>query len=605
MDIKVLPPEVVDQIAAGEVVERPAHLVKELVENSLDALATKIEIDVDMGGRKIKVSDNGKGIYFDDLPFVCARHATSKISQADDLWKLGTYGFRGEALASIASVSKLKLVSKRKGESQAYLYENHFGSSQKPMVTGSEYGTTIEIEDLFSNVPARLKFLKSDAAEVTQIKNVVKALALAYPAVEFKFKQQGKVVFYYPADTVMVARAQKVLEAKELFYVKNEYQNYSLEMSYSSPHVTTGTSKQIWIFVENRWVNDKTIQAAILGAYRSLLMHGEFPYVVIKIKVPPGEVDVNIHPTKSQVKFTDSSFIFKFVHNTLRAELEKALWLGTMDQGGTYPKARVQMPEPKQVDHTQLNTLLFKDESFMQVQYAKKSFEMPLETMARPHLPTEPAFVSSSSEVLASPESKPAVEGFWSRLQVLGQTHLTYILAEGHNSLFLIDQHAAHERVVFEKLMANWKIGKFEIQGFLFPLSISLTAEQVEAMMGLREEFLKMGLEIDQAGPETLLLASAPSFVSEKAITKGLTEFAEEITQTGGSFSFENKVIDIFATLACHSVVRAGMPMSKEEMQSLLKQMDEFSLSSYCPHGRNVFIELPYTKIERDFGRLS
>jgi DNA mismatch repair protein MutL len=616
MDIKILPPEVVDQIAAGEVVERPAHLVKELVENSLDAFASKIEIDVDLGGRKLKISDNGTGIFAADLPLVCARHATSKISQADDLWKLATYGFRGEALASIASVSKLKLVSKKKGEDQAYVYENHFGVSRAPLVTGGEYGTIIEIDDLFSNVPARLKFLKSDAAEVTQIKNAVKALALAYPKVEFKFKQQGKVIFYYPADVDTLQRAKKVLEIKDLYHVENNYQNYKMELIYSSPHVTVGSSKQIWIFVENRWVNDKTIQSAIMGAYRSLLMHGEYPYIVIKISTPPGEVDVNIHPTKSQVKFTDSSFIFKWVHNALRAELEKAPWLGDLD---------IATPM-RRVDATSTPSLSFSDESFQQIQYSKKSFEapqsFPLAYTESDSSPSVPKYfeTSSAANIQLSENENPSLDNssageksadlstgnrFWSKLQVLGQTHLTYILAEGQNSLFLIDQHAAHERVMFEKLISHWKNSNFEVQGYLFPLSIELSAEQVEGVVALRHEFLKMGLELDQAGPETILVNSAPSFISEKALQKSIVEFAHELSSQGGSFSFEKKVIDVFATMACHSVVRAGQSLSMEQMQSLLQQMDEFSLSSYCPHGRNVFVEIPYTKIERDFGRLS
>lgn len=626
MDIKILPPDVIDQIAAGEVVERPAHLVKELVENSLDAFATKVEVDVDLGGRKLRISDNGTGIYAADLPLVCARHATSKISLADDLWKLKTYGFRGEALASIASVSKLKLISKKKGETKGYMYENHFGKGNDPLVTGAEYGTVIEVDDLFSNVPARLKFLKSDSAEVTQIKNAVKALALAYPHVEFKFKQQGKVVFFYPAEESLLERTKKVLEAKELYFAEKQFQDHTLEIAYSSPHVTLGTSKQIWIFVENRWVDDRSIRAAVMEAYRSLLMHGEYPYVVIKLKVPPGTVDVNIHPTKSQVKFTDSSFIFKFVHNSLRAELERAPWLGGMDRGAV-----------PRVFEAPVQNMSFQDDSFEKVQYLKKSFSpqdpVGLRSQGLPELQVFPAFSAQGSEPLSTegpcfalqeaaysapsefiapsengPSSSTALSStgtFWSRLQVLGQTHLTYILAEGQNSLFLIDQHAAHERVAFEKLMASFKSGNFEVQGFLIPLSLNLTAEQVDALMALKADFLKMGLEIDQAGPETLLVASAPSFVSEKGIAKSIQQFADEMIQLGGSFSFEKKVIDIFATMACHSVVRAGQSLSHEEMRSLLEQMDEFTLSSYCPHGRNVFIELPYTKIEKDFGRIN
>jgi DNA mismatch repair protein MutL len=311
MDIKILSSEVVDQIAAGEVVERPSHLLKELMENSLDAGATQIEVDVDEGGKKIRVSDNGKGIHFEDLSLVCARHATSKISDADDLWKLHTFGFRGEALASISSVSRLKITSRRHEATQAYALENHFGKEQKPFPAGREPGTTVEVEELFSNVPARLKFLKSDSAEITQIKSVVKALALANPAVEFKLKQQGKILLFFPFVPDLLSRAKNVLDIKDVFYVQREYQGYRLEMVYSSPQTTTGNSKQIWIFVQNRWVADRTIQAALMESYRSLLMHGEYPFVVIKLHVPESTVDVNIHPTKSQVKFVDSSQIFK------------------------------------------------------------------------------------------------------------------------------------------------------------------------------------------------------------------------------------------------------------------------------------------------------
>lgn len=608
MEIRVLEPEVVDQIAAGEVVERPAHLAKELIENSLDAQATRIEIDVDLGGRKLKITDNGRGIYKEDLPLVCARHATSKIAKADDLWSLHTFGFRGEALASISSVSKLKIISKRKEQNKAYVFENNFGVGSEPLLTGADEGTTVEIDDLFANVPARLKFLKSDSAEVTQIKNVVKALALAHPQVEFKFKHQGKVLFYYSQDDSLLNRAAKVLDTKDLFSATNEYQGYRVEVVMSSPHTTTGNSKQIWIFVENRWVGDRTIQAALMESYRSLLMHGEFPLAVVKVFTPEGEVDVNIHPTKSQVKFTDQSFIFRLVHNTVRAQLEKAPWIQTLNRGESAPTSlSSNFPEaPAVADYS----LSFRDQAFEQTQYPQKSFVSALEEAGRSrserwdggfvHAVAETSGISSA---LAASET-PSDQTFWSRLQVLGQSHLTYILAEGANSLFLIDQHAAHERVVFERLMENWRQGKFEVQDFLLPLTLEAPADQIEALLGLREEFGRMGLQFEQGGPETLLISSSPNFVSEKALVQSLKKFAEECAHIGGSFSFEKKVADIFATMACHSVVRAGQALSLEEMRSLLLQMDDYRLSSYCPHGRNVFVELPFYKIEKDFGRI-
>lgn len=612
MEIKVLSSDVVDQIAAGEVVERPAHLLKELIENCIDAGATQIEVDVTNGGKSIKVVDNGKGISPEDLPLVCARHATSKISQADDLWKLRTFGFRGEALASISSVSRVKITSRKKDSEKAFMLENQFGKDTAPVPAGREPGTTVEIEDLFSNVPARLKFLKSDSAEFTQIKSVFKAMALANCDVEFKLKQHGKVLLFYPLAQDFLARSKSVLEIKDVFSVEKNYQGYQLEAVYSSPQTTTGNSKQLWIFVQNRWVTDRTIQAAILEAYRSLLMHGEYPFVVLKLHVPEETVDVNIHPTKSQVKFVDSSQIFRFVHASLRGELEQAPWIATLNQKQQpLGQERISVDTtfaPKVEIPTQQRSLSFSSPDFLKTQYQQKEFSMDaLRKAAAPHQPDESRIVFgeaagasfSSDSVQREPELS-----FWSKLHVIGQSHLTYILAEAENSFFMIDQHAAHERVVFERLMENWKNKKFDIQDFLLPLSIQLSAESVDQMLALHSEFSQLGVELEKAGPETLLILSSPSFISETALVKSLNKFADEIISLGGSFSFEKKVGDVFATMACHSVVRAGQAMSLEEMKSLLVQMDEYRLSSYCPHGRNVYIEIPFTKIEKDFGRL-
>ncbi len=618
MEIQVLSSEVVDQIAAGEVVERPSHLLKELIENSLDAQATQIEVDVDEGGKKIKVSDNGKGIHRDDLPLVCARHATSKISQADDLWRLQTFGFRGEALASISSVSRLKVISRAVTSEQAYSLENQFGREEKPLPAGREVGTTIEIQDLFSNVPARLKFLKSDSAETTQIKNVIKAMALANPLVEFKLRQQGKMTLFYPPQQDLLSRARAVLEQKDLFFFTREYQGYRLDCVYSSPQATTGNSKQIWSFVQNRWVADRTIQAAIMEAYRSLLMHGEYPFVVVKLEVPKDTVDVNIHPTKSQVKFTDSSQIFRFVHASLRTEIEQAPWIARMSRSTEAEGSKTDLFSAKQSPAASVpivaveKNLSFSSGDFSKTQFQQKTFSMDAlrkagESLRETTTPqsTVDDFEKSFASVLQAPvASAHEVLSFWSQLQVIGQSHLTYIVAEGESAFFLVDQHAAHERVVFERLMAHWKDGKFDVQSYLLPLSMELPAESVDQLISLSEEFKRMGVELEKAGPETLLISSAPSFISEKALVKALTQFAEETSTRGGSFSFERKVADIFATMACHSVVRAGQALSLEEMKSLLQQMDEFRLSSYCPHGRNVYLEIPLTKIEKDFGRL-
>ncbi|MBY0313983.1 MAG: DNA mismatch repair endonuclease MutL [Bdellovibrionales bacterium] len=613
MEIKILDPQVIDQIAAGEVVERPSHLVKELIENSLDAGATKVEVEVDQGGKKVKIIDNGKGIYKGDLPLVCARHATSKISELDDLWKLSTYGFRGEALASIASVSRLKITSRRRGESTAYSYINNFGTSSEAMISGGDEGTTIEIDELFANVPARLKFLKSDSAEVVQIKNVVKAQALSYPQVDFKLRVKNEVVFFYKKTDSLLKRAQDIFDSNDLFTTSNDYQGYKVEVVYSSPNTTAKVNKNLWCFVQNRWVQDRTMMAAVMEAYRNLLMHGEYPYALIKVQVPPEDVDVNIHPTKSQVKFKDNSFIFKIVQSTLCASLETAPWIekmGVAERQANSESFRLEIgPEP-------MNTS-FASQEFERVQYAKR--HIPTEQSEFPKISdlralaqareTAPVGAMSLSETPSTmgswSESTPVEtrESFWSRLQVLGQAHLTYILAEGSQALYMVDQHAAHERVLFEKLMEQWKNKQFEIQNYLLPLSIEMEPDQLELIMALKNDFSDLGLEIEQGGPQTLLVTAALNFITEKAISKSLLKMAEDLRLKGGSFSFQAQVGDLFATMACHTAVRAGQPMSREQMVSLLEQMDDFALSSYCPHGRNVYVEMSYGSIEKNFGR--
>lgn len=615
MEIQSLKPEVVDQIAAGEVVERPAHLVKELVENSLDAGASSVEIELSQGGREVRVKDNGRGIFKEDLPLACSRHATSKVTEADDLWNLSTYGFRGEALASISSVSRLKISSKREGAVEAYSYENEFGKGISPYPAGAMDGTTVEIKDLFSNTPARLKFLKSDSAETTQIKQVVKALALAYPKVEFRLKQNNKLLLYYPQCEDLRSRAQQVLDLKEAYSVEHEVSGNRMEVIFSSPHETCGVRKNIWSFVQGRWVQDKSIVAAVMEAYRSLLMHGEYPFCVVQLSVDPAEVDVNIHPTKSQVKFTDNKQIFRLVHHPLREALEKAPWLATKTTGELrdLDESNTSVPSAPtfSVQEEAPQSLSFRGESFEKTQFSKKVFSPLTNTQqevgaARVGMEElkRAANIEPSDTFSAVEVKRPQTERFWSHLNVLGQTHSTYILAESASSFYLIDQHAAHERVMFERLMSNWQNGKFETQQYLIPLSIDLNEEDVENLVQQSSWLERMGLMIEQSGPQAIVVTSAPTLLKEAAIVECLQKLAEQLASVGGGFSVENKVSELFSTMACHSSVRAGQILSVEQMKSLLEQMDEFAFSSYCPHGRNVYIEWPLTRIEKDFGRI-
>lgn len=592
MEIQKLNSDVIDKIAAGEVVERPAHLLKELLENSIDAGATKIEIDVDHGGKSICVTDNGKGVFPEEIPLVFARHATSKIKDSDDLWKLATFGFRGEALASIASVSHLDFTSRRRGQDKAYRVHCEFGNLGEIMETAAPEGTRVQVSQLFSNIPARLKFLKSEAAEVTQIKNVIKAMALQHPNVEWKFKNKGTLQFFWNEQTSLIERARKVFEIDKLYENTFEYEGFKAHVIFADPANVVKVSRQIWIFIQNRWVQDRGLQAAVMEAYHSLLMHGQYPICFVSVECPPDEVDVNIHPTKSQVKFIDSKKAFRVVHYCLRQAIEQAPWL-------VRPKSEIkeEIPVPQNEN--------FLDNQIQRTQF-KTKYYAPV--IPQREIPIGPPIGMAELKMAAvreefTPEVATGESGYWSSLQVVGQVDLTYIVTQAGDKMVLVDQHAAHERVAYEKLMKAWRESQIEVQNFLFPLTIDLNEIAVENLLLATDQLAKAGVVIEQAGPASLAISSLPSFIKEKGLVEALIRMANDIEAQGGSFAFEKSVGDFFATMACHSVVRAGQSLSIEEMSQLLKDMDEFPLSGFCPHGRNVSLEFPFSKLEKDFGR--
>jgi len=580
----VLSSEIVNQIAAGEVVERPSHLVKELVENSLDANSDQITIEISEGGRFIRVQDNGNGIVTADLGKALQRHATSKITKTDDLWNLHTFGFRGEALASAAAVSKMTLKSFEKNEKNSAQIESKFGVISEIKPSSQTLGTEIKIEDLFENVPARLKFLKSETSEATQIKTVIKAMALAHPQVEFRLISNGDLQLYYPKRAQKTERAIDVLEKKELFETRGESASFKCHIIFSSPQEVAKTSKQIWIFAQNRWVQDRALQASVMDAYRSLLMHGEYPYVALYLNCKPEEIDVNIHPTKSQIKFQDAGSAFRIVHSTLRSAIEKAPWMSSY-QGVTSAAA---------VHHNTQNTkqnfapnLKLYDHSFMQTQFKNKDFNIS----------------TQNNEVLVNTIANTG--GYWSALQVIGQVNLTYIICQKEDRLIFVDQHAAHERVVYESLMQAWRAGNFEVQNYLFPLAIDLSEDKIEVLLKQVFEIRKMGFEIEQLGPMTIGIKSAPALLKDYGLPLVFEKMAVDFLNNGGSFAIEKKISDLFASMACHSVVRAGQSLSVAEMQELLKSMDQYALSSFCPHGRPVSVETPFAELDRLFGRIN
>lgn len=643
MEIKLLPPEVVDQIAAGEVVERPSHLVKELVENSIDAGATKISVEYSLGGRFVKISDNGKGISPEEMPLSLQRFATSKISEANDLWKLKTFGFRGEALASISSVSRLTMTSRKKGEPTAHQMICEFGKKTEIDPVGGAEGTTIIIEQLFDNTPARLKFLKSDVAEHGSIRSTLKSLALAHPSVEIQVSESNKMLFFWPVCSSRKERAEQILEVKPLYEGSAERGNVKAYAVFADPHNVAKTSKNIWLFAQDRSIQDRSIQAAVQEAFRNMLMHGEYPIAAVWVETDPDSIDVNIHPTKSQVKFQDASLAFRAVAAAIRGTLEQAPWIQSkLEKSGMTVNPASHTVKTSLGEVTVNSTaqifenLEFKDQSLNVTQFAKKEFpllqpnlDMDLYRNKEQEQRETPMVVRTSSVSSAivgpkvsmldlvhaaesrnsgaelSPNEAPTTKSnYWSSLDVLGQANQTYIVCQARDKVVFVDQHAAHERVVFEKLMDAWKGGSTDVQEYLFPLAVDLSPEKIEALMCLTQDIARLGVHIEALGPGTVGVRAAPSIIKESILGSVLDKMATQALEQGGSFALERAVGDICATMACHSVVRAGQSLSIEQMKSLLAEMDLYPMSSFCPHGRPVSVEYPFVKLEKDFGRI-
>lgn len=626
MAIVQLDPKTVDQIAAGEVLERPASLVKELVENSLDASSTRIEVQISAGGREIVVHDNGSGIDPQDLPLALSRFATSKITKFDDLFELGTFGFRGEALASAASVSRLRMSSRTLGRNRASVIDSNYGKNEVAPDEPREVGTTVQVTGLFENVPARLKFLKSDIQEISQIKKTLKALALVHPKTEFLVRVEGELVLHWPFREQWRDRVEDVLGLKGLLTASSQEVGWQVQAAFSNPNETQKTSQNIWLFVNDRWVQDRSLQQAVMEAYRNLLMHGEWPSAVVRLFVPPDQLDVNVHPAKSQVKFIEPRVAFRLIHHSIRNVLEKAPWLESFQSSPAMRVERVHdfvpAPEPTQIHLQDWQEAARARDAFVEVTTSHTSdsgskqntaAEPPLRQeprISQALLRTEAALQPRSPEPVSlqaptpTPGTKGGIEPRWSRLQILGQAAATYILAQSPHALVLIDQHAAHERVAFERLMRAWREGSPEVQNFLIPASMELDESLVEALMSQREFLAKAGIEIERGGPNQILVSSCPSILKDSAVVEVLEKLARDVLSYGESFKFEAQMAEVFASMACHSVIRAGQVLKKEEMEALLAQMDEFGLSSFCPHGRPVFVEYPFRELEKDFGRL-
>lgn len=581
MDIQVLDDNTINKIAAGEVIERPASALKELLENAADSGATRIDVSFDEGGKNlIKVVDNGSGIKPEQLRLALQRHATSKLKKIEDLNSIQTLGFRGEALASMGAVSELTLSSGTKGSAKGAKIKASGGKLSEVEPAASIEGTQVEVKNLFYNVPARQKFLKSSSGETAAIKKVFKNFALIHPEITVSLKQDQKQVFVYPKQDFF-SRACDVLEVKkqDCFYLNETVDDMNLEAVLVHPKLNMATLMGLYIFVQTRPVQDKLIQQAVLEGYRNLVMEHQYPQAVVSLKVNPEFVDVNTHPSKLQVKFQNSSTIFKFINQSIKKVFESNLEKTINPVRVSFEQADIQ---PSFINEAP-------------TQYNQKTFYNHQQGI---FIPSEVSSVVNTAEPI-----KETKVHTWSSMQVIGQFANTYIVAQSQKGLLLIDQHAAHERVLFERLKNKSKIEK---QASLIEELVELAPEKIEALLqeNIQHALQNLGFEFYQRSPTHLALSTKPTFLLDVGMQNLFDRLSEQVLDAGSHSVLEDIITDVWASMSCHGAIRAGKVLSKEEMQALLVQMEENSFSSFCPHGRPVSVLLTQYDLEKLFKRI-
>jgi DNA mismatch repair protein MutL len=574
MPIKILPEEVASQIAAGEVVERPASVVKELVENALDAGASHISITVEEAGKRlIEVADNGAGIPNGELVLALSRHATSKLSQAKDLFSISTLGFRGEALASIASVSRFTITSRPKEQEAGMRLVVEGGQQQgDPQPIGAPAGTVVRVEDLFYNVPARKKFLKTDSTERRRIDALVTRYTLAYPEVRFQLVQEGRTAVQTSGsgdrrEALAVLFSAEI--AKQMLELDAEYDEFAVRGFISPTSLTRSNRQGITFFVNGRWVQDIALSTALIQGYHSMLMVGRYPLAVIFLEMPPAKVDVNVHPAKSEVRFANRDEIFTSVQRAVRRAL---LAYSPVPQVNTQVRWAPQ-PPPRFVPS---------EESYDS--YSDDEIEQ-IEAGERPPVTGQPQLPASDMPLL----------------RLVGQVGSAFLVAEGPDGLYLVDQHAAHERVLFEKLMAQ-RGEQIPSQTLLDPVTVELPAESSRLLEGQIPLMEKLGFQIEPFGPSTYRVRSVPTLLSgmdpAAAVRVVIEDFEEDETPLQNEI--EAKII---GRVCKRAAVKAGQTLSPDEQKALLRDLEACQAPRTCPHGRPTMIHLSIDLLERQFGR--
>lgn len=622
--IQILPDILSNKIAAGEVVERPSSVVKELLENSIDANSSRIIIDIENGGRSlIRISDNGSGMNRDDAMLSIERYATSKIRTDADLFSIKTLGFRGEALPSIASVSHFSLITRDEYSETGTQILVDGGKIKSVTEVGAPVGTMIDVKNLFYNTPARRKFLKSTNAEMGHIADILSGIALGRPEIGFQLVHNGKMAKKWPVSSNPLDRISAVFGQdirRGLHKIELETENASVFGWISSPSITQSTSQKIYLYVNGRFIRDRGLQHALFDGYQGRLMKGRFPIAVLFIKVPFEQLDVNVHPAKHEIRFAG----YRYVYDTLKAAVFKA-W-NIIDQNKPQPVS-IELPTHSYISRIDRSSAAI---SFSQNRHEAK--EIPFQTPSQKTTftydePSEKETISEKQTLYSAsinsiiqkknllqqenytdyPEAQKdhyLSTGIQTPFRIIGQFHNTYIVCESENEFILLDQHAAHERILFEELKRKAKKSGSPAQKLLIPEIIDFGYSESAILEKLLPGLLEFGLEIEPFGGNTFAVKAIPALISDREIKPFIVEMVEKISDIGFADGIEKTIDDCLIMMACHGAIRANQALSEKEMKGIIDQLALCENPSHCPHGRPIRIRWSLSELEKKFKRI-
>ncbi|MBN2497551.1 MAG: DNA mismatch repair endonuclease MutL [Deltaproteobacteria bacterium] len=595
--IRVLDSELIDRIAAGEVVERPASVAKELIENSLDAGASRIVCRVEEGGRAlVRVTDDGSGMGREDLALCVLRHATSKIGTFEDLQRLGTLGFRGEALPSIAAVSRFRIVTRRRQDEAGLELVSEGGKTAAIREIGAPAGTEVEVRDLFFNTPARRKFLRSASTEMSHISAWVTRLGLVRPDVHLRLEHGNRKLIDAPPSSDPHQRTALLLGRQvyeHLHPIDHQERGLRIRGQLSDPGGSRHNTRAVYLFVNGRYVRDRLLQHAVMQGYRTVLPEGRFPVVVLQLEIDPECVDVNVHPQKTEVRFSDARHVQRALTASIAEVLAATPWAITKGAARTYvirSRAPAGVQESEHADRVR-EALARYDRSPHAVDRWTARAPMAMAAWAAHEL-------VHSADLDRSDGGRPLVE-----IPIVGTLWRTYIVLASEDRLVIVDQHAAHERVTFERLRASLDAGVVRSQRLLVPVQLELDAEAMAAAEEHGERLADMGFDLEPFGPGIIVVKSIPALLAQAPVLDLVRDVLDELSDTGDDSAWQQRRIGVLSRMACHASVRAGRELGEAEIRSLLVEVERVDFGALCPHGRPVFAEFSRREVERWFHR--